>query len=120
MKLSDGELRLMELLWQSPHTLTAKEVSQLAADRIGWNKNTTYTVLTKLVAKGALRREEPGFRCIPIATREDVQRTEASSLLQRLFGGSKRALLSALLEDESLSEAEAAALHEMIDRRTGG
>lgn len=115
MKLSDGELRLMELLWQSPHTLTAKEVSQLAADRIGWNKNTTYTVLTKLVAKEALRREEPGFRCIPLITRENVQRTEASSLLQRLFGGSKRALLSALLEDEPLSEAEAAALHEMID-----
>ena len=119
MKLSDGELRLMELLWESTQTLTAREVSQMAADRIGWNKNTTYTVLTKLVAKEALRREEPGFRCIPLITRADVQRTEASSLLQRLFGGSKRALLSSLLEDEPLSEAEAAALHEMIDHSTG-
>lgn len=120
MKLSDGELRLMELFWETPQTLTAKEVSQLAAGRTGWSKNTTYTVLTKLVAKGALRREDPGFRCTPLVTREDVQRTETSSLLQRLFGGSKQALLSTLLADEPLTAEDAAALREMIDRRTGG
>ena len=117
--LFDSELRLMELLWEAPQALTAREISLLAADRIGWSRNTTYTVLTKLVGKGVLRREEPGFRCVPLATREEVQRAEARSLLQRLFGGSKRALVSALLEDGPLSDTEAAALHEMIDRSAG-
>ncbi|MBQ2954375.1 MAG: BlaI/MecI/CopY family transcriptional regulator [Clostridia bacterium] len=117
--LYDSELRLMELLWDAPQPLTAKEISLLAAGQIGWSRNTTYTVLTKLVGKGVLRREEPGFRCVPLATREEVQRAEARSLLQRLFGGSKRALVSALLEDGPLSDAEAAALREMIDRNAG-
>lgn len=118
-KLYDSELKLMELLWESPEPLTAKEISALAAQRIGWSRNTTYTVLTKLAAKGIIRREEPGFRCIPLATRQEVQHAEAVSLLQRLFGGSKRALVSALLEDAPLTGEEAAALHDMIDRRTG-
>lgn len=119
MKLYDSELKLMELLWEAPAPMTAKEISQLAASRIGWSRNTTYTVLTKLAAKGAIRREEPGFRCVPLATREGVQRAETHTLLQRLFGGSKRAMVSALLEDGPLSQEEADALREMIDRHTG-
>ena len=59
MKLFDSELRLMELIWANDGC-TAKELSLLAADQIGWNKNTTYTILKKLVAKEAVERIEPG------------------------------------------------------------
>lgn len=118
-KLFDSELRLMELLWTHPQDaepLTAKELSLLAADRIGWNKNTTYTVIKKLVEKGAIRREEPDFRCIPLVSRSQAQRQETHSLLQKLFGGSKKALFSALLEDERLTAQDVADLRDMIDR----
>lgn len=115
MKLFDSELKLMELLWESAEPLTAKDVSRIAADRIGWNKNTTYTILKKLVDKGALRREEPGFRCIPLVTQEEVRRTETRSLIDRLFGGSRRALLSALLEDEAVTQNEIDELRQLID-----
>ena len=53
MKLFDSELRLMELIWDEDG-ITAKELSLRAAETIGWNKNTTYTVLKKLVAKDAV------------------------------------------------------------------
>ena len=89
MKLFDSELRLMELLWAHPQDaqpLTAKEISLLAAQQIGWNKNTTYTVIKKLVDKNAIRREEPGFQCIPLISRSQAQRQETRSLLQKLFG----------------------------------
>lgn len=115
MKLFDSELKLMELLWERTEPLAAKDVSLIAADRIGWNKNTTYTILKKLVDKGALRREEPGFRCIPLVTREDVRRRETRSLIDRLFGGSRRALLSALLEDEEVTQSEIDELRQLID-----
>lgn len=115
MKLFDSELKLMELLWESAEPLTAKDVSLIAADRIGWNKNTTYTILKKLVDKGALRREEPGFHCIPLVTQEEVRRTETRSLIDRLFGGSRRALLSALLEDEAVTQSEIDELRQLID-----
>lgn len=115
-KLFESELKVMEILWDHG-PLPAKEVSLIAADAVGWNKNTTYTVLKKLEVKGFLRRDEPGFLCTPLYTREEMQKTEVSSLLGRVFGGSRKALFSALLEDENLSEAELDELRALIDRR---
>ena len=44
MKLFDSEWKVMEVLWQK-NDRTAKEISLRLADTIGWNKNTTYTVI---------------------------------------------------------------------------
>lgn len=113
-KFFDSELKVMELLWeQGP--MSAKALSLALAERIGWNKNTTYTIIKKLEAKGALRRDEPGFLCTPLVSREQAQQTETRSLVERLFGGSRAALFSALIGTDRLSETEAAALHRLID-----
>lgn len=97
-KLFDSELKVMELIWER-EPVSAKELSLLAADRIGWNKNTTYTVIKKLQAKGYINRDDPGFICTSLLSKEDVRRTETRRLADRLFGGSKKALFSALLAD---------------------
>ena len=112
--LFDSELKLMELLWER-EPISAKELSLMAQTRIGWNKNTTYTVLKKLVAKGHVERSEPKFMCRSLISREQVQRQETKGLLQRFFGGSKKALFSALLEDESMTPEELDALRNMIE-----
>ena len=82
MKLFDSEWKVMEVLWQE-NDRTAKEISLRLADSIGWNKNTTYTVIKKLETKGFIRRDEPGFICTPTVTRAEMQKREAVSLLQR-------------------------------------
>ncbi len=115
-KLFDSEAKVMAILWEKA-PISAKEIGILAADRIGWNKNTTYTVIKKLEIKGYLKREEPGFICTPLVSRNEAQRVETRSLLQKLFGGSRKALFSALLEDEALSEQELDELRRMIDSR---
>ena len=115
MKLFDSELRLMELIW-AHDGCSAKELSLLAAEEIGWNKNTTYTVLKKLVAKEAVERREPGFRCKALISRDQVAKEETTGLVDRLFGGSRKAFFAAFLQNEDLSPAELDALKEMIDR----
>lgn len=114
-KLFDSEAKVMEILWERG-PLSAKEISLIAAQTIGWNKNTTYTVIKKLEAKGFLRRSEPGFLCTPLVSKNQIQKAEAASLVKKVFGGSRRALFSALLEDEPLSEEEIAALRALIDK----
>ena len=42
--LFDSELKVMEVLWREG-TLPAKRVVEILGEEIGWNKNTTYTVL---------------------------------------------------------------------------
>ena len=115
-KIFDSELKLMELIWER-EPVSAKDLSILAATALEWNKNTTYTVLKKLEAKGFILREDPGFICSSLVTRGEVQKSEAKSLAARLFGGSKRALFSALLEDEELTADDIAELKDMINKR---
>lgn len=114
--LFDSELKVMELIWEK-EPVSAKELSLMAAQSIGWNKNTTYTVIKKLEAKGFIKREEPGFICTSVYKREQIQRSEANSLVDKLFGGSKKALFSALIGDERLSADEAAELKELIEKK---
>ena len=115
-KIFDSELKLMELIWER-EPVSAKDLSILAATALEWNKNTTYTVLKKLEAKGFILRKDPGFVCSSLVTRGEVQKSEAKSLAARLFGGSKRALFSALLEDEELTADDIAELKDMINKR---
>ena len=113
IKLFEGELKLMELLWEH-EGLTAKELTVLAADKIGWNKNTTYTVIKKLVAKNIIKREEPGFVCSSLIGREDVGREEAKTVLHSFFGGSVKAMFSSFMAEGALSDEEAEELRRMI------
>ena len=115
-KLFDSEAKVMEIIWaKSP--ISAKDISLIAAEKIGWNKNTTYTVIKKLEAKGFIQRDDPGFICTPLVSQSQMQKIEAASLVNKVFGGSRKALFSALLEDEPLSKEEINELRKLIDNR---
>ena len=114
--LFDSEAKVMEIIWaKSP--ISAKEISLIAADTIGWNKNTTYTVIKKLEAKGFIQRTEPGFLCTPLISQSQVQKAEAASLVKKVFGGSRKALFSALVDDAPLTQEEIDALRKLIEQR---
>ena len=115
-KIFDSEIKVMEIIWEN-EPISAKEVSRIAGERIGWNKNTTYTVIKKLEEKGFVRREDPGFVCTSLISKKDVRKNETRSLVDKLFGGSKKALFSALLEDEELTEEDISELRRMIGER---
>lgn len=115
-KIFDSEIKILELIWDN-EPVSAKQVSLLAADGIGWNKNTTYTVIKKLEAKGYVKRSDPGFICTSLVSRDDVCKAETKNLAEKLFGGSKKALFSALLEDEELSREDIDELRRMIEKR---
>ena len=50
LRLHEGELNVMELLW-SNKALAAKDISKIIKEYIGWEKNTTYTVINLLYKK---------------------------------------------------------------------
>lgn len=118
-KLYDSELKVMEPLW-ADGPMSAGELAKRLAASAGWNRNTTYTVIKKLVDKGAVSRTDPGFRCTPLISREDVQRLETDSLITRLFGGSKTQFLSAFLSEKGLTPAEAKELRALIQSLEAG
>jgi BlaI family transcriptional regulator, penicillinase repressor len=114
--LFDSEWKLMEILWENGPT-TAKEASRIAAERIGWNKNTTYTILKKLIEKGFLDRSEPDFLCTPRIDRDHARTEETSHLIDRLFDGSKKAFFSAFLDRKDLTPKEIDELRDLLEDR---
>lgn len=114
IKLFDSELKLMEIIW-SHQDITAKELSIIANEIIGWNKNTTYTILKKLVNKKAILRVDPGFVCIPLVTKEQVQYEETKALVNKLYSGSFKTLFSSFLRHETLSKQEFEEIRGIID-----
>jgi predicted transcriptional regulator len=116
VKLFDSELKIMEILWEN-EPISAKELSLLAADRIGWNKNTTYTVITKLVEKSYIMRQEPNFICSSRIKKEDLQISETRNLIDRLYNGSKRAFFASFLNEGSLTTEELDEIRNMIKKR---
>lgn len=115
-KLFESEAKVMEIIWAKA-PISAKDISLIAAETIGWNKNTTYTVVKKLEAKGFIKRQDPGFICTPLISQNQMQKVEAVSLVKKVFGGSRKALFSALLEDEPLTDEEINELRKLIDNR---
>lgn len=87
IRLHEGELNIMELLW-SNKVLAAKDIAKIIKEYIGWEKNTTYTVINRLIDKGAIKREEPGFFCRATISKRTVQQIETKALLDKVFNGS--------------------------------
>lgn len=113
-KLYDSELKVMEVLWREGDQ-TAKAISEELKRTTGWNMNTTYTVIKKCIAKGAIERREPGFQCHALLAREEVQDWETDALLTRLFNGSADQLFASLLGRKKLSKHKLAELRQLVD-----
>ena len=117
MKLFDAELKVMEVLWESGE-LPANAITKRLKDEIGWNINTTYTVINKLVEKGAIEKAALSARktiCRPVVTKEEVQAAELDELVNKIFNGSSQNLFAALAGREDLPEEIAKKLQTMIE-----
>ena len=115
LKLFDSELKVMEQLWRAGD-LSAGELAKRLAAETGWNRNTTYTVIKKLIEKQAVERREPGFVCRALISKEEVRRDEAASLVEKLFDGSPSLLFSAFLGGQKeLPPEEVERLRQLID-----
>lgn len=113
VKLFDSELKVMDVLWRYGD-MTAKRLSDILKDETGWNMNTTYTVIKKCVAKGAIERTEPNFRCRALITKRDAQDAETDELIGKLYDGCADKLFAALLGRRRLSGEEIARLRRLV------
>lgn len=113
IRLHEGELNVMELLW-SNKLLAAKDIAKIIKEYIGWEKNTTYTVIKRLIDKGAVERVEPGFYCKALVTKPQVRRTEIDALLDKLFDGSFSCLLDEYLQSHKLTASEVLELEHLL------
>lgn len=114
IKLFDSELKIMDVLWKEGD-LTATEIVKILNKQVGWNKNTTYTLIKRCIAKGAIERTEPHFLCHALIPKEQVQQQETTELINKVFDGSVGLLFASLLERKDLSTEEIERLKQIVN-----
>jgi len=114
VKLFDSELKVMDVLWREGD-LPAKAIAKTLTEEIGWNVNTTYTLIKRCIAKEAIERSEPGFMCHALVSKEQVQQEETQELIDKVFDGSADKLFASLLGGRRISREQLEQLRRMID-----
>ena len=114
-RITEAEHAVMEVLWEkSP--LTAANVCEAVCGPRGWSMPTVKTLLSRLVAKGAVATEPDGRRFLytPLLERTDYVGGESRRLVDRLFGGRAAPLFAQLAESEALSEDDIAEIERLL------
>ena len=113
IKLFDAELKVMDVLWRAGDT-PAKEIAKALNSEVGWNVNTTYTLIKRCIKKGAIQRSEPGFLCHALIPKAAVQEAETDELINKVYDGSADKLFAALLGRKKLSPQQIEKLKQIV------
>ena len=118
IKLFDSELKVMDVLWKRGGYPRQGDRAGSLTNELGWNVNTTYTLIKRCMKKGAIERSEPGFLCHALIPKSAVQEAETDELINKVYDGSADKLFAALLgQEKALRRADRAA---SADRRGTG
>ncbi len=113
LKLFDSELKVMDVLWKKGDT-PARQIAEVLTAELGWNVNTTYTLIKRCIKKGAIERSEPNFMCHALVPKEEVQEAETNELINKIYDGSVDKLFAALLGRKKLSDEQINRLKQIV------
>ena len=108
-QVSDSELELMKIVWANGGcALYAQIMEELTRTGHTWQKNTIITLLSRLVDKGLLKTNKIGRRnqYTAIVSESDYQTAQTQTLLNKLYEGNAKGLVSTLIQREMLSEED--------------
>jgi BlaI family transcriptional regulator, penicillinase repressor len=114
--LTDGEARLMTVLWEKKHASVADVAAALGPKKLA-NYSTVQTMLRILEAKGYVTHAKVGRAFIyrPLIDQRQARRRALSHLVSRLFNNSPGLLVLNVLEDERIDPRELERLKKLLD-----
>ena len=123
--LTELQLAILDILWDRSEATTQDVHAALAADR-GLALTTVATLLTRLERKGVLVHRKDGRQHVYRATvsRDDVRQSKVRELTETLFDGDPTALMSHLVDPETVSPDDLTRIRALIraaeSRLSGG
>lgn len=107
--LPEAQLQIMGCLWELGGTAMFGELMQaLEARGKRWKPNTALTLLSRLAERGMITVRKQGrlneyAACV---SREEYGQAQARALVEQVFGGDAKHLISALVQQDCLSEQD--------------
>ena len=114
-KISESELEIMQLLWHSAGALPLSEIRKSLQESVGWEATTIKTLLQRLVSKRAVLQEKRGnYFYSPLVTEKEYNEWATDDLINKLYRGSAKRLVAALVQSDELSEADIEELRALL------
>lgn len=116
--LSPAEWEVMKVIWELGPSAARDVYASLPAE-VGWAYKTVKTLLSRLVAKGALDYEQIGNSYLyrSAVEREQMTRKEVRGVFSRVMGAALSPVLAHFIEEADLSEEEIRNLKRLLEQK---
>ena len=109
----ESEYRFCQILWEN-EPINSTRLVKLCAEKLGWSKGTTYTVIRRLAQRGVVQNKDAVVTSL--VSQRQVQQAQIDQLVEKTFSGSLPQFIAAFTQGRRLSADQAAEIQQMIDR----
>lgn len=114
-KITASELEIMRVLWEAAEPMTITGLKGVLLETTKWNGDTIKTLLRRLCDKGAVaaeKREVYYYR--PVVSAEEYGRYSTQHIIDKLYRGSARDMIAALVRNDQLRAEDIDELRAML------
>ena len=111
-KIFESEYRFCCILWDN-EPVTSSELVKLCAEKLGWKKSTSYTVLKRLCERGIFQNQNSVVTSL--ISRDEFYAEQSDRFVKETFDGSLPAFLAAFGAKNKLTGREVDELKRLID-----
>jgi len=114
-RISDSELEVMKLLWRAEDALSSTEIREELQKTMGWGATTIKTLISRLLGKEVIAQEKRQvFYYRALVSEKEYNSWATGRLINRLYRGSAKNLVAALVDSEGLSPEDIDELRAMF------
>lgn len=116
-QISEAEFEVMKVLWELNCATSSQIVDRLSKIK-KWNPKTVHTLISRLVAKGAVKAERKtnkAFLYSPIINENEFRAHASESFLRKVFDGSLSLLIASFIKEQKLSKQEIENLKKILE-----
>lgn len=104
-KITDAELDIMQVVWDSPRPITFREIC--TALQSSAKKVTIQTLISRLVEKGVLLQDKQEvYYYSTLVSREAFEQAKTEELIQKVYRGDVRKLFAALMDSKAIPQED--------------
>lgn len=118
INLSDGEWKIMNVLWEKEGGATIMELTADLQGKTGWDKHIIITMLNRMAKKGAVSYRIVGRakHFYPAVSRNEVSIRETRGFLDKVYRGSIGMMVNAMVADKALTQEDIAELYKILEQ----
>lgn len=117
VQISEAEIEVMKVLWETGG-MSAKEIITEIEKTNNWKPKTIQTLITRLVAKGAVsteKKDAKSYLYSAVVTREEYEHYANRNFIKKLYNGSLNLMLASFIKDEKLSKEDIQELKNILE-----